>query len=58
MFNLFKKKSEKEVLEQRYKKLMEESHKLSHTNRKMADGKIAEAEEVMKQLERLIATSW
>lgn len=53
MFNLFKKKSEKEVLQERYRKLMEESHKLSHVNRKQADDKVFEAEEVLKKLEKL-----
>ncbi len=53
MFNLFKKKSEKEVLQERYRKLMEESHKLSHVNRKRADDKVFEAEEVLKKLEKL-----
>ena len=53
MFNLFKKKSEKEVLQKQYRKLMEEAHKLSHVNRKLADVKVYEAEEVMKRLEKL-----
>ena len=53
MFGLFKKKSEKEKLQDRYRKLMEESHKLSHINRKLADEKVFEADQVMKQLEAL-----
>ncbi|MEN8799406.1 MAG: Lacal_2735 family protein [Flavobacteriaceae bacterium] len=53
MFNLFKKKSEKEVLQEEYRKLMEESHKLSHSNRKLADDKVFEAEMVLKKLEVL-----
>jgi hypothetical protein len=53
MFNLFKKKSEKEKLEQKYRKLMEESHKLSHVNRKQADEKVFEAEKVLQRLEEL-----
>ena len=55
MFNIFKKKSEKEVLQKKYSKLMEEAHKLSHINRKLADVKVYEADEVMKRLEKL---SW
>ena len=53
MFGLFKKKSEKQKLQERYKKLMEEAHKLSHTNRKLSDIKVFEAERIMDQIERL-----
>lgn len=50
MFGLFKKKTETEKLQEKYKKLMEEAFKLSHTDRKASDDKTAEAEEVMKQI--------
>lgn len=53
MFNIFKKKSEKEILYKRYRNLMEEAHKLSHINRTLADVKVFEAEMVMKRLEEL-----
>jgi|TARA_B110000305_G_C19249425_1_gene543990 hypothetical protein len=53
MFGLFKKKSEKEKLQVQYKKLLKQAHTLSATNRKLSDQKIFEAEEVMKQLEKL-----
>jgi hypothetical protein len=53
MFGLFKKKSERQKLEERYKKLLEESYKLSHTNRTASDQKAAEAEEVRLQIEKL-----
>lgn len=53
MFSLFKKKSEKEQLQKKYKILMEESYKLSHTNRKASDNKQAEAEEILKKMEQL-----
>ncbi len=53
MFNLFKKKSEKEILQKQYRKLMEEAHRLSHFNRKLADVKVYEADEIMKRLEKL-----
>ena len=53
MFGLFKKKSEKEKLQEEYEKLLKEAHNLSTTNRKMSDQKTFEAEEVMKQLEKL-----
>ena len=53
MFGLFKKKSEKEKLEAQYRKLIDESYKLSHTNRSASDQKAAEADKVLKQLESL-----
>jgi len=53
MFGLFKKKSEKEKLQEQYKKLLQESHRLSTSNRKMSDQKIYEAEELMKKIEQM-----
>ncbi|WP_273566099.1 Lacal_2735 family protein [Maribacter halichondriae] len=53
MFGLFKKKSEKEKLQAQYTELLKEAHSLSTTNRKLSDQKVFEAEEVMKQLEKL-----
>lgn len=53
MFNLFKKKSPKEKLQAEYEKLLKEAHSLSTSNRKLSDQKVFEAEEVMKQLEKL-----
>lgn len=50
---LFKRKSAKEKLQDKYAKLMAEAHKLSTTNRKLSDEKVAEAEEVMNQIEAL-----
>ena len=55
MFNFFKKKTKIEKLELKYKKLLEASYKLSHTNRKESDNKMAEAEEVLKQIETIKA---
>ena len=54
MFSLFKKKSAKEKLAIRYKLLMSEAHKLGVSNRKLSDQKVFEANEVMKELEKLI----
>jgi len=51
MFGLFKKKTEKEKLLDQYNKLMEESFRLSTSDRKASDLKRAEAEEIGKQLE-------
>jgi hypothetical protein len=53
MFGLFKKKSEKEKLQEQYTKLLNEAHKLSHQDRRKADEKMAEAEEVAKKLDAL-----
>ncbi|MCB7480545.1 Lacal_2735 family protein [Christiangramia sediminis] len=55
MFGLFKKKSEVEKLQLEYKKLMEEAHKLSTTNRKMSDNKTYEANEVLKEIDKIKA---
>ncbi|MGF1560252.1 MAG: Lacal_2735 family protein [Flavobacteriaceae bacterium] len=53
MFGLFKKKSQKEILQEKYKKLMEDAHRLSTTNRKLSDDKVFQAEEVLKQMDEL-----
>ncbi len=53
MFGLFKKKSEKEVLQKKYEKLMKESYNLSSVDRAAADKKVAEAEEVLKKIDQL-----
>ncbi|NHF61057.1 Lacal_2735 family protein [Flavobacteriaceae bacterium TP-CH-4] len=53
MFGLFKKKSEMEVLQDKYKKLMQQAHQLSTSNRKLSDDKVFEAEEIMKQIVKL-----
>jgi len=51
MFGLFKKKSEVERLQERYKKLIEESYRLSHINRAASDQKAVEAEELYIRIE-------
>lgn len=53
MFGLFKRKTEAEKLNQKYDKLMQEGYELSTINRKASDAKYAEAEQVLKQLEKL-----
>lgn len=40
-------------LESRYRQLMQESMRLSHSNRKKSDEKLAEAELVRQQLDEL-----
>ena len=49
----FSRKSEKEKLQEKYQKLVNEAYKLSHTDRKASDLKTAEADEVLKQIEAL-----
>lgn len=51
MFSLFKGKSELEKLNDKYKKLLAEAHKLSTSNRTLSDQKTAEANEVLSQIE-------
>lgn len=53
MFGLFKSKSELDKLNEQYKKLLAEYHKLSTVDRKKADDKMAEAEEVAKKMDEL-----
>lgn len=53
MFGLFKKKSEKDKLYEKYTKLTQEAFNLSTSNRKLSDQKTAEAEAIMKQIEAL-----
>jgi hypothetical protein len=54
MFGLFKKKSEKEKLQEQYDKLLKEAYELSSTNRKMSDQKTFQANEILEQLEKLV----
>ena len=53
MLKIFKKKSKVEKLNDQYKKLLEESYKLSKTNRRLSDSKVAEANEILKQIDLL-----
>ncbi len=53
MFGLFKKKTEKEKLQEKYQKLMKEAFDLSKTNRSASDGKYADADAVQKQIDAL-----
>lgn len=52
MFGLFKKDPRK-ALEKKYKQLLQESFDLSKTDRTASDAKAAEAEEVLKEIEKL-----
>lgn len=53
MFGLFKKKSEKEKLNDKYAKLLKEAFDLSKFNRRESDNKYAEAEKTLRQIENL-----
>lgn len=53
MFRLFKKKNETEKLQEKYKKLLAEYHRLSSIDRKAADLIMAEAEAIGKQIDSL-----
>jgi len=53
MFGLFKKKTELEKLQDSYKEMLEKAHKISHSNRTLADKLAAEAEEIAKKIDLL-----
>ena len=53
MFGLFKKTSEVEKLQKKYKKLMEDAYKLQSINRSDSDQKYLEADTVLKEIESL-----
>lgn len=55
MFNLFSKKPKLPALQKKYKKLQEEAYTLSKTNRSASDKKVADAEEIQKQIVLIIA---
>ena len=53
MFNLFKRKSEVEKLQDAYKKLMEDAFKLQSISRSESDKKYLEADNILKKIENL-----
>ena len=53
MFGIFKKKTEKQKLQETYNKLLENAYKVSHFSRTDADKIMAEAEEVAKKIDLL-----
>lgn len=57
MFGLFKKKTELEKLNNKYKTLLKEARELSTLNRKLSDAKTAEADVVLKEIEQLERTN-
>lgn len=50
---LFGKTTPKEKLQKKYEKLLEESHKMSTTNRAKSDLLRAEAEEIANEIDKL-----
>lgn len=50
---LFSRKSEKEKLQDKYKKLIDEAYKLSHSDRRASDLKTAEADELIRRIEAM-----
>jgi hypothetical protein len=54
MFGLFKKKSERDKLAEKYNKLMQEAFELSKVNRTASDQKYAEADAIQKKMDRLL----
>jgi len=53
MFGLFKKKSEEDILQEKYQKLMSKWHKLSSINRAESDKVYAEAQLILDKIEAL-----
>lgn len=53
MFNIFKKKTEKEKLEKLYKKLLKEGYDLQSINRAASDQKYGEAQNILDKIEQL-----
>jgi len=52
-YTVFWKKSPSDKLKKKYEALLKEAFELSSVNRKLADEKTAEAEEVLKELQKL-----
>lgn len=53
MFGLFKKKTEREKLNDQYNKLMKEAFELSKINRTASDQKYAQADTIQKKMDSL-----
>ena len=53
MFGLFKRKSEVDILQKKYAKVMKEYYDLSKINRAKSDAKYQEAQNLLDQIETL-----
>jgi hypothetical protein len=54
MFSIFKRKSKKEKLNEQYKKCLKDAFLLSKTNRSASDSKIAEANSILEEIEKIV----
>jgi hypothetical protein len=54
MFGLFKKKSKVDLLQEKYKKLLDEARALSSSSRAESYKKYAQAEEIQDEIEALL----
>ena len=52
---LFSRKSKKEKMLDQYNKMLNEAHKLSHTDRKASDMKRMEAEEYYQKIQEVVS---
>ena len=52
MFNIFKRKTEKDKLQNKYEKCLKEAYVLSKTNRAASDAKIVEANKISEKIEK------
>lgn len=53
MFAIFKRKSKEDKLYEKYERLLMESHKLNTTSRIESERKYVEAQDILKQIEKL-----
>ncbi len=53
MLGIFKRKSKLDILQEKYKKLMADWHKLSSINRAESDKRYAEADKILMQIDIL-----
>jgi len=53
MFAIFKRKSTEDKLYEKYERLLMESHKLNTTSRIESERKYVEAQDILKQIEKL-----
>ncbi len=55
MMGLFRRKSKREKLEDKYEKLLKQAHQMSTVNRTKSDELMAQAEEINKELAQMDA---
>jgi len=57
MFNLFKRKSRLEILEKKYEKLLQQSHRMMSINRRESDRLQTEANAIFMKMNHIKITS-